>query len=79
MKTEFEIGDKVHFRAYKHQPEGGIPAKVVDISQGMTGTGKHMDGTPDERVFYMISGVGVVSNTTGTSLIESKLYEEPTE
>ena len=72
---EFKVGDKVSFRAWKYQPEGGLKAKVVDIVTD----GKHLDGSPDDRVFYLISGEAVVSTTSGMSLIESKHYDEPTE
>jgi len=80
MKEEFKIGDTVSFRAWKDQPEDGLKAKVVDICRhGLNGTGKRLDGSPDNRVVYLISGSDVVSLTSGLSLIESKLYQEPTE
>lgn len=72
---EFKVGDTVSFRAWKYQPEGGLKAKVVDIATG----GKHLDGSPDNRVFYLVSGAEVVSTTSGMSLIESKHYKEPAE
>ena len=75
MKAEFKIGDTVSFRAWKCQPEEGLTAKVVDV----VSDAKHLDGSPDNRVFYLISGPEVVSTTSGLSLIESKHYEEPTE
>jgi hypothetical protein len=75
MKAEFKIGDTVSFRAWKYQPDEGLEAKVVDVVLDA----KHIDGSPDDRVFYLISGPNVVSTTSGPSLIESKHYEEPTE
>ena len=75
MKAEFKIGETVSFRAWKYQPEEGLTAKVVDVVLDA----KHLDGSPDSRVFYLISGPEVVSTTSGLSLIESKHYEEPTE
>ena len=80
MKAEFKIGDTVSFRAWKYQPEEGLTAKVVDICRrGLNGNGKHLDGTPDNRIFYLISGVNVASTTSGISIMESALYQEPTE
>ena len=75
MKAEFKIGDTVSFRAWKYQPEEGLKAKVVDVVLDA----KHLDGSPDNRAFYLISGSEVVSTTSGLALIESKHYEEPTE
>jgi|TARA_B110000908_G_scaffold151688_1_gene186642 hypothetical protein len=78
--AEFKIGDPVSFRAYKYQPEAGLKAKVVDVINGLPHSNrKHLDGSTDNRVFYVISGPDVVSTTSGISLIESKHYEEPTE
>jgi hypothetical protein len=78
--AEFKIGDTVSFRAWKDQPHEGLTAKVVDVCHhGLNGTGKHLDGSLDNRVFYVISGPGVVSTTSGISIIESKLFQRPTE
>ena len=78
--AEFKIGDPVSFRAYKYQPEAGLKAKVVDIINGFPhSNGKHLDGSPDNRVFYVISGDDVVSTTSGISIVESNLFQEPTE
>ena len=78
MKPEFKIGDTVSFRAWKDQPDEGLKAEVVDICHGSTGTGKHLDGSPDDRTFYTLSGPEVISNTSGISIVESEFYEEPT-
>jgi hypothetical protein len=65
--AEFSVGDTVHFRAYKYQPEEGLPAKVKKVARAVWG-----------GVIYHISG-DVISVTTGRSLVESKLFEPPTE
>ncbi len=78
-KPEFNIGDIVHFRAYKDQPEEGIKAKVKGIKHGSGGNGKSfITGESDDRYFYRITG-DVESDTTGFSIIESEHFKEPTE
>lgn len=77
-RAEFKVGQSVSFRAYLYQPVSGLLAKVTGIMRGMNGSGKHLDGSPDNRIFYQISGSSVYSITSGLSLIESMHYEEPT-
>jgi len=78
-RPEFNIGDTVHFRAYKYHPQEGIRAKVKGIKHGSGGGGKSLiTGEPDSRFFYSITG-DVKSITTGHSIIESKHFKEPTE
>ena len=78
-KPEFNVGDIVHFRAWKYHPKEGIRAKVKGIRHGSGGGGKsQITGEPDNRYFYRISG-DVESETTGLSIIESKHFKEPTE
>jgi len=79
MKAEFQIGDTVHFRCYKYHPVVGLEATVSEIKAGRHGNGRYMDGAPDQRIFYMIRGPYIISSTTGESLIESALFEPPTE
>jgi len=78
-KPEFNIGDTVHFRAYKYHPQEGIKAKVKSIKHGSGGGGKSLiTGEPDDRCFYSITG-DVESITSGHFIIESKYFKEPTE
>ncbi len=78
-KPEFNIGDTVHFRAWKYHPQEGIKAKVKGIKHGSGGGGKSLiTGEPDGRYFYSIT-VPIYSITSGYSIIESKYFKEPTE
>jgi len=92
-KPEFNIGDIVHFRAWKYHPEKGIMAEVKDISQGSGGSGKSfITSEPDGRYFYrlkLLLDTEVNQHeevilldlpmTTGLSIIESKHFKEPIE
>ena len=72
MKAEFKIGDKVTFKPY----EKPCKCVVTGIHIGMFGSPNptHLNGEPDDRIFYVLSGEAV-SHTTGLSIVESKLYE----
>ena len=78
-KPEFNIGDIVHFRAWKYHPQEGIRAKVKGIKHGSGDGGKSLiNGEPDGRYFYRLTG-DIESETTGLSIIESRHFKEPTE
>ena len=79
MEAEFKIGDTVHFRAYKYQAGQGLEAKIKKIVTGADGKGGFFNGEADDRIYYAISGPKIISRTTGKNLIESTLYQEPTE
>jgi hypothetical protein len=54
-KPEFNIGDIVHFRAWKYHPKEGIKAEIKAIRHGSGGDGKSfITGDPDDRYFYRL-------------------------
>jgi hypothetical protein len=72
MITEFKTGDKVTFDSYGTK----LPAVVKSSQQGLNGNGLYMDGTPDKRVFYKLSGKNVLTCCSGMCIVESKHYKE---
>ncbi len=70
MEAEFKVGDKVTFKPY----DVACKAVVRGIERGMW-NGRHLDGTPDDRVFYRLTGA-CFTCTTGHSIVESKLFTE---
>lgn len=92
-KPEFNIGDIVHFRAWKYHPKEGIKAEVKGIRHGSGGGGKSfITSEPDDTYFYRLKlflETEVNKNevltlldlplTTGLSIIESKHFKDPTE
>jgi hypothetical protein len=86
---EFDVGATVHYRGAPDHPEEGYPVQVREILHGMFGSGKHLNGDPDERIFYELRGDGyhnperrtghwsVVTCSSGRNILESRLYEPP--
>jgi hypothetical protein len=86
---EFAAGDTVHYRGAIDHPEKGYPVQVREIFRGMFGSGAHLNGEPDNRVFYSLRGHGcrnperrtghwaVITYATGRSILESNLYQPP--
>ena len=72
MKAEFKIGDKVTYKPYDSAHKG----RVRGIKKGMWENGKAIDGTPDDRIFYNVTGETCLTWTTGKSIVESKLFTE---
>ena len=67
--VEFKVGDVVHFQTYGwYKPK---ERKVTKVVVGSVCSPEH-----DERVFYHL---GTTNITTGISIVESKLFREPTE
>lgn len=73
MNPEFKIGDAVTFKPYEKE----CKCRVKAIRHGGTGDGMNW-GKPDDRIFYVLSGEAI-SITTGTSIMESSLFEPWTE
>lgn len=71
MKVEFNINDSVTFVSYGKE----LKATVKDTQKGINGTGFHVDGSPDERVFYKLTGKGVLTCTSGLCIKESSFYQ----
>lgn len=67
-KIEFKIGDTVTFKPY----ESAHSAKVMGAVTG----GLPFQNAHDKRVFYKLSGLNVLSTTTGESIIESIYYNK---
>jgi hypothetical protein len=92
-KPEFNVGDLVHFRAWKYHPKEGIKAEVKGIRHGSGGGGKSfITGELDDRYLYRLHlFLGIEDQqhkevalldlplTNGLSIIESKHFKEPTE
>lgn len=85
-QPEFKVGDTVHYRGAADHPIEGIPTIVREISFGMH-NGCHLDGTPDDRIFYALRASrdpsnprtrNVIADCTGRSIVESVLYIPPT-
>lgn len=86
---EFTVGSTVHYRGAPDHPEDGYPVQVREIRRGMLGDGRHLNGAPDDRIFYELRGHGcrnperrtghwsVIACCTGRCIFESKLYEPP--
>lgn len=74
---EFKVGDTVHFQAYTYDKPKEATVKAVQ--RGRNGDNKYMDGTPDNRVFYSISGNEIISTTTGGSIVGSFYFNPSTE
>jgi hypothetical protein len=84
-EPEFKVGDTVHYRGAVDHPADGIPAIVRDVWVGIH-NGCHLDGTPDDRIFYALRAScdrnnphtrNVVADCTGRSIVESSLYAPP--
>jgi len=70
---EFKIGETVTFKPY----DKPIKARVKAISNGRIGNGLFMDGSPDNRVFYELTGIDepLFTFTSGLSIVESRFYQ----
>ena len=67
QKPEFKIGQHVTFKPYEKE----CKCVVKDIITNAT----YLDGSPDDRVFYKLSGEAI-STTTGSSIMQSEHFGE---
>lgn len=70
MKQEFNVGDKVTFRAYPNQQISAVVKQVIAPNEGIFNT---------DEFSYKLSGISepLLTETTGKSIIESKHFKCP--
>ncbi len=70
-KFEFSIGDEVTYKPYEKE------LKAIVIGVGFEHL-RHIRDEHDNRVFYQLRGDGVVSKTSGRSIVESEYFDPAT-